>query len=988
MPRPDGERLDAEFVRLREEVCIWRHNRSLYPGWLIAPYQTRDKIWTNTKYWIAAAVDTQKLWPDVPLAILWRELSWRLDLCLHIVPDRALEPLRHIAYSTELSSVFTDAGDLSLLEFSNVEDWPDGFKVTVEEFAHDWKECVLAYFSACRIRPDIDEFEKVRTTLLDLGNLTQDQQCRVYYESCLLALSEFDHDGATQFLKNWPTDVGDPYWPIRKASVLLELGDREAARSIATDALQQVRKLPRGESPDYWRLSREGWCLHFLHQIQQFQRLSLFQSVEAPTEVEDELEDDLDSELERMRCSPSTELRMLEERIAKRIAPIRRPFVTRTQPSFDDAWTSERHHFGTTDTPERLSEAINVLRACELTGITPRLDNVDYFTSAVSAALRWIRNDHSGLWAAFALRYRGIGIETDVDPLDGDKHDSIRRTTLEKLPLPHIRRLFNASLKELERLASVVESNTAKDGNANSDQNTWSIRTLAEVVTRFSLCMDDDSRKTIFSITLSLAKLEIFQRHTSFQQTIYLLVKRTVPYFSVEDLNRHMIELLIKFPLLRHRERETDRWPLITDYIRFPKDASLDRPDGPEFHEGIERLVSFLDDDQLIVRTDAAVRLAFLSREKLLTESETHSFVDALWKRVDATGLPLVDDAYVSKLIHLDWPAVARQRSLDGLVEWVLSQNVVDRYSKSDDGESTIGGRLSLSSSDPDTFLHSLSDIAVRLRREPEIYPAVYSSASRDHILQSVLNWWDREGHLYKSHSEADEYFKIDPIDRIDLAIRVIIECALHADSGKSAASARLSAFVRDVEDLQRPIPYCYPLLAYLKPDSQRYYWDQLLISLWNADQQVAVKAVVACLVWQRSVERLQLQPMPHDVFVAVVGSLVAFSGELSYTGYDVVRALVGEDLLKDQPLMIKKLTDAVERAADRLGYGRESRIALADVGFEEEMQVHYRRRLAGLLYTMLEKQIDMGPIATRWYTAAKRDRFVDVRQSAVTGRI
>ena len=76
----------------------------------------------------------------------------------------------------------------------------------------------------------------------------------------------------------------------------------------------------------------------------------------------------------------------------------------------------------------------------------------------------------------------------------------------------------------------------------------------------------------------------------------------------------------------------------------------------------------------------------------------------------------------------------------------------------------------------------------------------------------------------------------------------------------------------------------------------------------------------------------------------------------------------------------------AVESAVNRFSYHNEARTKLVEEGFDEEMHVHFRRRLARLLFTMQEKGIEIGPIGIEWLENAKTDRFVDVRQAATNG--
>jgi hypothetical protein len=42
---------------LQELINSWRHNRTHYPGWLIAPSKCRDTLWDHTKHAISAIVN-------------------------------------------------------------------------------------------------------------------------------------------------------------------------------------------------------------------------------------------------------------------------------------------------------------------------------------------------------------------------------------------------------------------------------------------------------------------------------------------------------------------------------------------------------------------------------------------------------------------------------------------------------------------------------------------------------------------------------------------------------------------------------------------------------------------------------------------------------------------------------------------------------------------------------------------------------------------
>ena len=234
-----GNNLDL----LQDQVRIWRHNRKLYPGWLLAPHQTRDEIWLHTKNWLEQAIGTSSTWPEPHQLILWRELLWRLNVCLQIIPDKAIDSIHKTI--NHLKPFIIGNKDPRKEIFPESSQWPEELIPPTEEFREDWTACLLALLNGYRLRPDIEAFEGVLEELNSLEHLSQDQLSCISYQTCLRALSELDRKQISDSIDQWPDRPEDPYWVVRKASVFLELGDLATARSTAADALQQIRQKRR-----------------------------------------------------------------------------------------------------------------------------------------------------------------------------------------------------------------------------------------------------------------------------------------------------------------------------------------------------------------------------------------------------------------------------------------------------------------------------------------------------------------------------------------------------------------------------------------------------------------------------------------------------------------------------------------------------------------------------------------------------------------------
>ena len=525
---------NSKLQALRVEIYSWRHNRTMYPGWLLAPHQTREKIWHNTKHWLSVAIEANTVWSERQLLVLWRELTWRLGICLQIVPDEALDSIRRIV--DEFGDLFHDDAEVDTGEFfPKTEGWPSDFAPTAQELQECWVVCKLVLLQGYRIRPDIEAFEEIANQFDTMRELSVDQRCFVLYQSCLGAMAELDTDRTHDLLAKWPNQPEDDYWLVKKAAVLLELGDLPAAKRVVDDALQRIRGRPQTRYTDYWKLSREGWCLRLLEHVEFLERYS---SVDVAVDVSRNFQDSeewtnsawksrFDHRLEAARCSPDAELRALQGLINKRPPPVKPSQRVANPPGFDTGDINQSIR-GIRDIPsDRLAPAINLLLASDAIGYLPGDTGMH--------AMSWIRDEFPGLWSAFALRFGGIGVMQDSNPSEETNPDSIRRTTLEQLPKQHIERLFNTTFHELVRIVERVQAGKDSHMVALRGGVLASAAGLSDIVTRLSMCLNADAREKLLELLFQAVRIPRFRLYPSEQSIIRYLAVRSVPYLEKEQ---------------------------------------------------------------------------------------------------------------------------------------------------------------------------------------------------------------------------------------------------------------------------------------------------------------------------------------------------------------------------------------------------------------------------------------------------------------------
>jgi hypothetical protein len=241
-PRPD-QPAAAHEQALRALIPIWKANRRLYPGWLIAPDHVRQRLVHLLTIWNREFVHVGRLSPYEQLNALI-ELAWRME--------RALLP-------------FPAAQEVAAYAALDSIDWiarTVGGEVPPQN--SDWYELIkgadalaLALARNARHRGDRAQFDRALQFVRARGEHDSTLRNAITYDECLWSLAAGDLKGLKTRLDNWLIDHTDTLWNLRKASLLAEMRDNAAACSLLEGTLIQIRRARRRDIDDLISLSGE-----------------------------------------------------------------------------------------------------------------------------------------------------------------------------------------------------------------------------------------------------------------------------------------------------------------------------------------------------------------------------------------------------------------------------------------------------------------------------------------------------------------------------------------------------------------------------------------------------------------------------------------------------------------------------------------------------------------------------------------------------------
>lgn len=584
-PRPwpsvGGSRWSEDGVET-EILPTLRHNRLIYPGWIVAPRRARASIWRFLEHGIAeAGAVLPKLKPATALALAY-EFNWLSQCALVPLFSNIETPLKPLLAALDMATLPPEQMD----------------------------QAQTLMFALLRSDRESDRAEGVaewdaRLSALPLG---PDARDRLQHERCLWALMTLDYDLLDALLAEWRAD-SDPFWMIRKAGFLAENDRLDEARSLSKTALDTIRARTDKDAEDIGSWSREAYAL-------------LFRSFAAASEIEHwelglQERDTVSSRLYTLAargCGAEDDFESYATEVRSAPPPIR-PRVEKVR-GFDvgNVATTEHwsNHSGILD--RRL--ALEAFRFYEQIGAPSRIAPVSVAAAAYAGIARWLLevdvdramvaltrtaglSDKAGLEAHFS-RDTVAALEEDIAQRWGERLLVGTRALIERLNNPAMARSAEERLKVL-------------------------LEMLSRIIAR---------RREFAGPALDLG-LEL-HAHRGFR---HVLEK------PLENLFKRGFKALPEslVPLYRRKLFET-RIPATTNsYYKDPAEAASDieglAPGDAEFEGIISTTIAAARDPAL--RYAAVMRLHWLHESEALTGAQIEAYAAALWAKEFVTnGLP------------------------------------------------------------------------------------------------------------------------------------------------------------------------------------------------------------------------------------------------------------------------------------------------------------------------------------------------------------
>ena len=599
--------------RVRETLKIWKHNRRMYPGWLVLPSgEERETLIRRTDAWEHHILGSLSNFSPVERLNAIRELVWRREILL-----------QPISFDIE------SAAEAALLSIDCRHRTVDGVgdtKIDWGETREAWRSVALELVTAARFRFDRDLFDKRTESLEPFANDHPDVGHRIRHERCLWAVYSMNFEALEVLLRGWNVDDSDPAWMIRKAAMLWESDRNDEAAELVKKALNAIRSVRDGPL-SVASASREGWALWSAWSVDNRRMFNKRWD-----------------ELARLKCDAAFEKNL----IARRLSESGRAKET---PLFDlEARKGISHRFSNAESE---LAAYRAIRLSEVAGLPPIARHAGLPMGVSSDILKLAAADLAAASPELAVR---LVLRSCTYEKDEALQSVLSRTRVALIPDDSVRQLA-------EECTTLIEYGLP---------HSWveRIRVAFEVLSRLVLRLDPDKALDVFDKALGYYanRRDRVASHVLLSKPLANLLRRSWSALTPDHRSSRILDIL-GAPIVG-----LDGFQVQIESQHLDPASLLGRDSGPLLPEraggnevrwqAVARLLIRGLEAGGAARKRAAIRLVSVMAQNRLTESEVFQVGTALWvaEHTPDDGLPQNTDLY-------DWVFLVLPEPKPGLAE-------------------------------------------------------------------------------------------------------------------------------------------------------------------------------------------------------------------------------------------------------------------------------------------------------------------------------
>lgn len=826
-------------------VARWRFERDQYPGWVIAPEDTRKTIWAETEYWIDPLINLSKEWSATDRLRIFREINWRLNTAL--VP--LLQDVRKIfeAAVKETFDLFQASNPLAQKTILSSDN-----NMVGAELADGWFEIMFSLLRDAREDYDSDRWQSLRKMIEEIGQRYSKHSDKCLYEEALWAVWNGDRFLAKEILTRWQPSPKAPLPLMWKAGLLAELDESSEAETLLRLALAEIQRSLRSQGQDIGLLSLDGWCSYLLYVTGRWDHRD--QDLELHEKFRERWQ-----ELQATDCSPWQIFEQLKGALAAS-PPKPRKSEVRIQ-GFDPGHFTIRRHFGGEGITPYLP-GFAYVRTFEQVGIPMHIEHVDMTGEALVNACRWIA-PFTGFWSPSIL-IRAAKIEALKE------EEFLSRTRVAALDPALGERIYSWCLQVFDRVLNEISKQSRLEPTQIS-----LLTAVTEVLSRLAIRVEPSKLRTTFPLVLRLHGHPSVRSNWALHSLCQPWFQRLFDAASGELLLEWLPDL-IRAPLFDAQQihpsvTQATAWP--DPMVDFPFDRewsgeTIPLEIGARISEATEWLIKRASSETGEAKKRALLRLIHVHQAKIMPPSQENQFCQLLWSDRTPSNLPNLPALHIHAFLLLPAPPDA-----DVLV--AIKQHIISRAMEEsiahDESHLVLasGGGLTWIE---DAILTSFAQVSTWNRHSKGVR---WTPAESQQLYIQARCYWDQHKAVLARMQDGHRFglMSFDSVKRSfqnfgNFLATVVLP---HMEWAEETDWVHLNAILQEARELRLFPTIAMPYMLLTRPADSEGIGDVILDDLHSMDEDAVAAAAEATLHWHLLHADLRVPAPPSGLLNALI---------------------------------------------------------------------------------------------------------------------
>jgi hypothetical protein len=631
-----------------------------------------------------------------------------------------------------------------------------------------WLASALELLRFYREEGLLEKWTKLRSIMQKVQHeLSLAQQEFLTYEDYLFSLFSLDVPKAKQVLEKWQPNESQPYWMIKRASALAEMGFINEAEASSMNALENIRrKLNQNTGVTAISLfSLESYAMVLGGYIQNY--VAVQKKDVGRQRGYDQTRERLNL-LKMYQCNPWNELELFELKLDR--PAIEQKTITETR-DFDVGRVTRNHHWGSTD-QEKLN-AYHFLRFAEEVGLPYRFGCFVFATKSAEGALKRIAST-SPFWATATL----IRVESKEAVNNLFDRESVYKYTA------------NEADELIQKYLGALR--TCRD-EIHSESDNYGVRLaqiLPEIISRLCCKASIEEKREVLKFVTALYGSDDKKKFGSIENVL----PRLIHSFSDQEQYNLVPEFLkVPFP-----QGQNQIHVMKHDFPNpFGCFTISERPEGEKGRnissEEISQLLKQAVSEDQERRRWGVCSLVTLHNLGLLNKKQSRKMGEAIWRTTDSLGFP--DGIDYRKFAFLTLPHPQKIDPEECFRQYVKTTSFPIQKNREENAVKITGGNIPL-----------VYDIIGACNKNKKFW----SVDDVQNILSRLLEWWNADKKQLDVEEKNPDYFGSsipqefrNRFAGIKNIIAEVVGPTLTLDSMNETAHASLDRILKEMREKQ-----------------------------------------------------------------------------------------------------------------------------------------------------------------------------------------